>query len=241
MTASDDGAAAPAGARGSAASAIAGWLPTIMFNIVLPILTYDVLSSSGMADVPALIISGVWPALQMIGSLILRRRADEFSIFTLILLVLGIATSLLFTDARLLFVKDSALTGLFGLVLLGSLLMSRPLMFYFGRRFATDGTPERIAWWNGLWQYPQFRRGQRILTLVWGAAFLGEALLRIVLAYLLPTSTMVIITNVLPYAVLAALIAGTVVYGKRSAAAARARRAAAENPTPSGSASTTAP
>jgi hypothetical protein len=114
-------------------------------------------------------------------------------------------------------------------------------MFYFGRRFATDGTPQRIAWWNGLWQYPQFRRGQQILTLIWGAAFLGEALLRIMLAYLLPISTMVIITNVMPYIVLAALIGGTVIYGKHSAAAARARQAAPRNPISSGSAPTTAP
>lgn len=151
MTAADGVAAAPR--RGSLARTIAEWAPTVLFNIVLPILTYDVLTARGMADVPALLLSGVWPVLEMIGSLVVRRRADEFSIFVLILLALGVLTSLLFDDARLLLVKDSAVTGLFGVVLLASLLAPRPLMFYSGRRFATDGSPERIAWWNGLWQY----------------------------------------------------------------------------------------
>lgn len=46
------------------------------------------------------------------------------------------------------------MTGLFGVVVLGSLLLPRPVMFYFGRKFATDGTAEGLAYWNGLWRYP---------------------------------------------------------------------------------------
>lgn len=73
---------------------------------------------------------------------------------------------------------------------------------------------------------PDFRRGQRLLTVVWGAAFLGEALLRIALAFVLPVATMVVLTNVLPYVVLAALIGGTIAFGKRSQARAAADRSA---------------
>jgi uncharacterized membrane protein len=202
------------------------WVPSIMFNIALPIATYILLTGNGMAALPALVISGVWPALELGLSMARTRHADEFSIMVLIFLVLGVITALAFNSARLLLIKDSALTGLFGLVLLGSLLAPRPLMFYFGRKFATDGTPERIAWWNGLWQYPDFRRGQRVLTTVWGVAFLGEAVLRILLSLMLPVSTMVVISNTLPYAVLAALIFGTVRYGRRSAERGRARAVA---------------
>jgi hypothetical protein len=116
-------------------------------------------------------------------------------------------------------------TGLFGVVLIGSLWAPRPLMFYFGRKFATGGDPARVDWWNGLWQYPGFRRGQRILTLVWGGSFLAEAVVRILLGYTLPVSTMVVISSILPYVVLGLLIFGTVTYGRRAG-----RRNAQANP-----------
>ena len=40
-------------------------------------------------------------------------------------------------DAKLLLAKDSFVTGLFGLLCLATLAAPRPLMFYFGRKFAT--------------------------------------------------------------------------------------------------------
>ncbi|WP_133849955.1 VC0807 family protein [Labedaea rhizosphaerae] len=195
------------------------WVPTMVFNVALPIATYIVLSGNGMADVPALILSGIWPVVELGLSYARTRHFDELSIMVLIFLVIGVLTSLLFTSARVLLIKESALTGLFGVVLLASLLAKRPLMFYFGRKFATDGTPEKIAWWNGLWQYEGFRRGQRMLTVVWGVAFLGEAVLRILLGLFLPVATMVVINNVLPYVVLAALVVGTSMWGRRQQAA----------------------
>ncbi len=207
---------------------VANWLPTILFNIVLPILTYALLTGYGVADAPALALSGVWPLLELGTSFGRTRHADEFSIIVLVFLVVGVVASLAFNDARLLLVKDSAVTGLFGAVLIGSLWAPRPLMFYFGRKFATGGDPARVDWWNGLWQYPGFRRGQRILTLVWGGSFLVEAAVRIFLSYALPVSTMVVISSILPYVVLGLLIFGTVTYGRRAG-----RRNAQANPPPS--------
>ncbi len=49
--------------------------------------------------------------------------------------------------------------------------------------------------------------------------FVAEAALRIVLSFVLSVSVMVVVTNVLPYVVLAGLIFGTVRYGKRRSAA----------------------
>jgi hypothetical protein len=213
---------APSVPRAGLRGALLSWVPTIVLNIVLPIVTYSVLVDRGVGEVPALLISGVWPALETVLSLAIRRKIDEFSIFVLIFLALGVVAALGFNSPRLLLVKESVVTGLFGVVLLGSLLAPRPLMFYFGRRFATNGTPESIDWWNGLWQYPNFRRTQRVITIVWGVAMCAEALLRIVLAYQLSTGAMVVVSNVLPYVVLIGLITWTITYGKRQARAARA-------------------
>jgi hypothetical protein len=137
-------------------------------------------------------------------------------------LLLSVLTSLLFDNPRLLLLKESALTGLFGLILLGSLLAPRPLMFYFGRRFAAQGIPEKITWWNGLWQYAGFRRTQRVLTVVWGVAWFGEAVLRGILAFVVPVGTSVVINSVLPPVVTVLLIVFTITYAKRSQARAAA-------------------
>jgi hypothetical protein len=198
------------------------WLQTILLSVVAPIVIYGMLTDRGFSEVAALIISGIGPVVDLAITILVSRRVDEFSLMVLVFLVIGVITSLLFDDPRLLLLKESAVTGLFGLVLLGSLLAPRPLMFYFGRRFATGGSAEKIEWWNGLWQYAGFRRTQRVLTLVWGVALLGEAVLRGVLAFVLPVGTMVVLNSVLPPVVFALLVVFTITYAKRSQARAAA-------------------
>ncbi len=209
---------------------IVPWVLTILLNIVAPIVVYDVAVAQGVADVPALLLSGIPPLLEMLGTIALRRHADEFSVLVLILIALSVVVALLGGDARLLLLRESAVTGLFGLVLLGSLLTPRPLMFLFGRRFATDGTREGVAWWNGLWQHPQFRRMQRQLTTMWGVTLLLEAVVRGLLTYRLPVGTMVVVNNVVPTVVIVVLVTVTIMWGRR-ARAAGARRAAEANST----------
>jgi hypothetical protein len=198
------------------------WVQTILLSVVAPIIIYGQLTDRGVGEVPALIISGIGPVVDLAITMAISRRIDEFSVFVLVFLVIGVVTSLLFNDPRLILLKESAITGLFGLVLLGSLLAPRPLMFYFGRRFATGGTPERIVWWNGLWQYPGFRRTQRVMTLVWGVVLLGEAVVRGILAYQLEVGTMVVVNSVAPPVVIALLVLFTITYAKRSQARAAA-------------------
>src|SRR3954467_12377988 len=152
----------------AARAALLNWGLTLLFNVALPVLTYALLRDRGVGEVPALLASGIWPVLETVLSLLIRRRIDEFAVFTIIFLGLSALAALSLGSPRLLLAKESAVTGLFGLVLLASLLAPKPLMFYFGRKFATDGTPEGIAYWNGLWQHPGFRSNQRVITIVWG-------------------------------------------------------------------------
>jgi intracellular septation protein A len=194
------------------------WGPSILFTAVLPFLTYGVLTDRGMSEFSALALSGVWPVVEVAVLYAIRRRIDELGVLSLLIIGLGMVSALALRDERLLLVKESAVTGLFGLALLGSLLLPRPMMFYFGRKFATDGSAERVAWWNGLWRYPGFRRTQRILTLVWGLTFVIEAAGRIELAQILSVDTMVAVSAILPFAVMAALVTWTILYTKRARA-----------------------
>jgi hypothetical protein len=209
---------------------LVNWVPTILLNVVLPLLTYNLLTDRGVSEVPALLASGAWPVIELVLSFALHRRFDEISIMTLIFIVLGVVAGLGFNSARLVLVKESIVTGLFGVVALGSLALPRPLMFYFGRKFATNGTPESVAYWNGLWRYPGFRRTQRVITVVWGLVFIAEAVVRIGLSYALSTSAMAAISSVLPLAVTGVLIFWTISYGRRARARAAALAAPAATP-----------
>jgi hypothetical protein len=43
--------------------------------------------------------------------------------------------------------------------------------------------------WDGLWElHPRFRRMWQVTTLIWGAAFLLDAAVRVVMAYALPVN-----------------------------------------------------
>lgn len=204
-------------------SVVLNWGPTLLFSVLLPWVTYGVLTDNGMEPVTALFLISAWPLAEVGIFYGIHRRVDEFGVMILIVLVLGAVSALAFHSEKMVFVKDSALTGLLGLAYLVTLFLKRPMMFYFGRKFATDGSPEGIARWNGLWDaYPGFRSSQRKLTVVWGVAFLVEAAVRIGLTYVLETATMVGVSSVMPFVVLAGLMTYTIQTARKG----RARMAA---------------
>ncbi|MFE2286990.1 VC0807 family protein [Streptomyces sp. NPDC059443] len=213
-------------ARSGAAAAI-GWILTIGFNVVAPILTYNMLTDRGWSDFAALLVSGAWPVVDSIVHLVWRRKIDEFAVVTLVFLVITALVTLVGThSARALLIKDSGVTGLFGALCIATLFAPRPLMFYFGRKFGTDGTKEGVAYFNGLWQYPDFRKAMRRMTTVWGVAYLVEAALRVVLVYVLSVDTMVVVSPVLIYGFLVSLIFWTLRFSRRTQAEGQARAAA---------------
>lgn len=206
--------------RGRGKSLLWSWGPTLLLTVLLPFITYTVLTERGIAAAPALMIITFWPLVELGVFFAIHRRVDEFGVLVLVFFGIGLLSMAAFNSPVLLLVKDSAVTGLFGIVLLISLLLPRPVMFYFGRKFGTDGSAEGVAHWNQLWRHPGFRRTQRVITTVWGLTFLAEALLRIGMASILPVTAMVALTNTLPIAVIAGLSWWTVAYGKRARAAA---------------------
>lgn len=204
-----------------------GMAPSILVNGVLTVVAYQILLSHHVPNVTALILTALIPAAWTVGSLAHARRIDTLGALSLILLVLSLGASLVSGNARFILIKESFLTGLFGLVFLSSFLLRRPLMFYFGRQFATGGDPHRIARWEGLWRYESFRHGNRVMTAVWGIGFVLEAAARVALVFALSVSAFMVVSQVMVYAVLFGLIGWTISYSR---AAAREGRGMAEAP-----------
>ena len=207
-------------------SVLVHWVLSIACNAVLPFVTYGQLTGHGWEPATAWAASACWPLVELGLLYAATRRIDEFSIFALLIVVIGVLSSLAFHSLTAVQLQSAAVSALFGLAFLASLLAPRPLAFYFGRKFATDGSTEKLAWWNGLWQYPGFRRTQRMVTTVWGVAFVLMALAQAGLTRLLSAQVMVSVGNIGPLAITAVLVMWTISYSRHKSAQGAARAAA---------------
>jgi hypothetical protein len=204
---------------------VRGLLPSLLVNGVAPYAAYQVLTGNGVDPVPALQLAAVFPIVGVAWGYLRTRRADIIGVVSLAFIVIGVAASLISGDARFLLIKESLLTGAFGLVWLGSLLLPRPLMFYFGRQFMSGGDPVRAAAFEARWQFPRFRAVNRTMTVVWGVALLLEAALRVALSFVLPIPVFLLISPTLALGVTVALISWTMAYARRTQRAAAAAAA----------------
>jgi hypothetical protein len=164
--------------------AFGGMLPSILMNAVVPLVIY-LLASPHMPTLPALALSAVVPLLYGGYGWVRARSIDPLSIIALALLGVGMLLALLVQDPRLLLLRDSYETGVFGLLCLLSLPFSKPVAYYM-YRWTFVRTPEQLARLNAGWQVPYARFVRRLTTAVWGVVFLGEALLDTFLVYHLP-------------------------------------------------------
>jgi len=171
--------------------AFGGQLPSIIINAVFPVVIY-LLASPHMPIMAALALTAVPPVLYSGYGWVRARSIDPISIITLFLIVVSMLMALLAHDPRLFLLRDSYLTGAFGLLCLLSLPFPRPVGYYV-YRWAFVRTPEQLARLNAGWQVPYARFVRRLVTVVWGLVFLGEALLDTFLVYHLPTAQWVAI------------------------------------------------
>ena len=207
---------------------IVSLLQTTLLDIGATIALFSIARANGASDVVAYLVSGIGPLVSIGIEYLRHRRIDTFGVAVIVLVVVSAAVSLIgSTDPKMLLLKDSVLTGAIGLAILLTLtpLFARPLMFYFGRKFGTDGTDEGVLYWNSLWKFPGFRHSQRVITAVWGVGFMVEAALKTGWVLLLPFDTAFMLNQIGPLAATIGLMVWTAVYGKKQAAAG-ARRAA---------------
>jgi hypothetical protein len=193
------------------ASTVAGRpliLPMIVdigLNIAIPIICYQLLAS-------------VYPVLKSIHDLVKRREIDVVSVVVLLGIAASIAGIAVGGSYKLLLLRESLFTFAFGVACLGSLLLPsrRPLMFFFGRVFATGNDPVRRAEFDATWQYPQARRAHRMVTLVWGLLFICEFAFRVVLIYTVSPATVLVVSPLVLNTATVLVIVWTFSYSRRA-------------------------
>ena len=87
-------------------------------SAALPYITYLVLKGQGVSEVDALATGAVFPVAFIVVNFVRKRRLDGFGLLILATIAVGVALALSSGDARFALVKESFLTGAFGLFLL---------------------------------------------------------------------------------------------------------------------------
>jgi hypothetical protein len=187
----------------------------VIFDIAGPLVAYQLLRSSGMSSVSALVLSGILPGVTVLSGLIRRHRVDAVGALVLAGIAVGTVVGLLSGNPRLVLVEGSVPTAVFGVLCLASLWSRRPLIYRFALEFMGQDTP-RGREFESLWQYYGFRHTFRLFTVVWGVAYLAEAAARIVIVETTSTGTALAVSKVMPYAVGGALAAWMFLYGRHA-------------------------
>jgi hypothetical protein len=160
----------------------------LILELILPLGSYYGLRAAGVSAWLALTIGSLLAAPWIIHGMIRNRRLDVMAAFTLSMLLLGALMSVVTGDPRLLLVRDSWIGALLGIWILGTLPTRRPFIMASSRAIVVAKVGEAGAnAWEARWdQDAGFRHHIRVLTAIWGVVFLGDAIVRVILAYSLP-------------------------------------------------------
>lgn len=182
-----------------------------------------------MSTTAALIWSSTPPILWSVFQLLRNRKLDALSMLVIAGIALSLIATLLGGSPRLLLIRESFITGIFGLIFLGSLLFPRPLVFHLAKTtVAKQGTSAEAFASN--WSIPGFRFTFYLMTTVWGIGLVVEATLKIILAFTLPISEFLVISPVLGYGIYFGLMGWSFWYGNQRRKAGERLAALAANP-----------
>jgi hypothetical protein len=185
----------------------------LVFDVGGPLLTFSLLRSNGMSTVPALIISGIFPALGIVVSALVDRRLDIIGVVVLAGLAVGTVLGLISDNARLYLLEGAVPSLVFALACLVSLRASKPLIYRFAVELIGPDTPKgrEVV---GAWRYPGFRRAFQVITAAWGIAYLLEVAARLVVVEIASTGIALLFSKVVPYLFAVILSIWTLGYGE---------------------------
>jgi hypothetical protein len=202
----------------SSKSILQRMLPSLLLNILVPVVLYYLIKRYlTSSEVIALSVASLIPLVDIIISLTRRRNLDILALVTLMGTGAGILAALLGGSKEFVLISNGFFTGVLGLACFVSLLLlKRPFMFYVSRQFMAGHDPEVIATFNAEWQYAHARSAHRLITTVWGCTLLGQFLLRVLIALVLPYSLAVALSQVLLFGSILLTLLWTFAYGRRA-------------------------
>ncbi|WP_078893486.1 VC0807 family protein [Streptomyces sp. CT34] len=180
----------------------------LLFELVLPLGSYYGLRAVGAGQWLSMAAGGLLSLPWIVYGIVRQRRVEAVAAFSLSLVVVGALLSLVTGSPRVLMIRDSWLTAAMGLWILGTLLTRRPFIMTASRGIVIAKVGEAgLVEWEARWDAePMFRHHLRLVSAVWGAVFLLDAVLRVVLAYTIPVDAFALTSTVLWLALLGGLL-----------------------------------
>jgi hypothetical protein len=201
-----------------------------VLNASIPVILYKLCKRFwSPSELTALLVATTFPLGKSIFDLLRSGLVSPISIVVLLGIVTNCVAILLGGSPRLLLLRESLFTGAFGLACFGSLLLPRPMMFYFARHFMAGTDHERVAQFNANWQVAAVRFAHRLVTCVWGSVFVGELVLQVILIFTLTTAAVLVVSPI----VLNTLTIVTLIWSFRYAQRIRGRAMGQLNQAPS--------
>jgi hypothetical protein len=203
----------------------ANLLAEICVNFVLPYLIY-VKTQADIGQVHALLASSVPPILWSILEFVRKRRLDALSLLVIAGIVLSLLAFFGNGSVKFLQLRENLVTGLIGLVFLGSAAIRKPLVYQFARAMMARKSASEADRFTSLRGDRYFESSMMIMTLVWGFGLIAETIIACLLVFLIPIAEYLIVSPVVGYGTMAALSAWTFLYAKRRRRIGMAIRAA---------------
>lgn len=184
---------------------------SILINGLVPVVLYNLLLDYFSSFV-SLLIATLVPLLDNLYHIVKHRKADAFGLFMLTGFVLSLLAFLLGGSEKLILMRESLVTGILGLIFIGSLFYSKPLIYHFAIRFSSSGESEQKGKFAYNWGIPYFRFVIRLMTAVWGISLLAEAVIKTILVYELSISAFLAVSQIIFYSIIGVTILWTVIY-----------------------------
>ncbi len=198
-------------------------------NFLAPYAVFTV-AKPHLGELNALIASSAPPIAWSLVEFIRRRRVDAVSVLVLAGIALSLLAFLGGGGVRLLQLREKLVTGLIGLVFLGSAAIGKPLIYYLARASSMRRSPEQAAELEALSANIYFRRTMTIMTLVWGFGLVIECAIASVLVFTLTVSQFLLIGPIVGYGFVGLLMGWSFLFVRRQRRLGAARRAADQTP-----------
>jgi hypothetical protein len=179
----------------------------ILINMVLPWLIY-MEAQPALGRVHALMVSALPPLAWSAVQLAVKKRLDALSILVIAGIVLSLAAFFGGGSFRMLELREHLVTGLIGLVFVGSVMIGWPLLDVLLRAMMQGKSQADAA---VLARRLENRRQVRGLTLAIGSLLLLQTMVAISLVFTLPVRQFLIVSPLLSYALLGMFV-GAVLY-----------------------------
>ncbi|QDZ09100.1 hypothetical protein FPZ24_07685 [Sphingomonas panacisoli] len=196
-----------------------------LVNFILPYAIYSY-AEAPFGEVRALIASSVPPILWSLVEFARHRRVDAVSILVLAGIVLSLLAMVGGGGVKFLQLREKLVTGVIGLVFLGSALIGRPLIYELARASMLRRSKDEADQFAALQVHAGFRRTMMVMTLVWGLGLIIDVAIGVVLVMTISVREYLIVNPILGYGTMGALGLWSFWYGRRQKRRGEARRAA---------------